>query len=101
MLDYNFLRSKIDFIKYPIVTEKSASLFDSNKYTFLVDKRLNKLEIQLLIEFLFNVKITKVNTLVTAKKQKRLGKYIGYSSIYKKAIVKLAPNNTINLFRDV
>lgn len=101
MVNKNFLRSKIDCIKYPIVTEKSASLFEKNQYTFIVDKNTDKLTIKTAIEFLFNVKVVKVNTCLMPKKKKRLGKYIGYINKHKKAIVKLAPENTINLFPDV
>jgi large subunit ribosomal protein L23 len=101
MLNNNFLASQIDCIKYPIVTEKSASLFEKNQYTFIVDKNTDKFTIKTAIEFLFNVKVIKVNTCLIAKKKNRLGKYIGYSSVNKKAIVKLAPENTINLFPDV
>jgi large subunit ribosomal protein L23 len=101
MVNYNFLQSKIDLIKYPIITEKSASLFEKNQYTFIVDKSINKIEIKKLIEFLFNVKVIKVNTCLLPEKKKRLGKYIGYSRVEKKAIIKLAPENKINLFPDV
>jgi large subunit ribosomal protein L23 len=101
MVNHNFLRSKINCIKYPIVTEKSAGLFEKNYYTFIVDKNTDKLTIKTAIEFLFNVKVIKVNTCLIAKKKKRLGKYIGYTSSYKKAIIKLANNNTIKLFNDV
>ena len=69
MLNNNFLVSKIDCIKYPIVTEKSASLFEKNQYTFIVDKNTDKLTIKTAIEFLFNVKVIKVNTCLIAKKK--------------------------------
>jgi large subunit ribosomal protein L23 len=101
MVNNTSLQLKIDSIKYPIITEKSASLFEKNQYTFIVDKTIDKLEIKMAIEFLFNVKVIKVNTCLIPKKKRRLGKYIGYTSTQKKAIVKLAPENNINLFSDV
>jgi large subunit ribosomal protein L23 len=101
MVNNTSLQLKIDSIKYPIITEKSASLFEKNQYTFIVDKTIDKLEIKMAIEFLFNVKVIKVNTCLIPKKKRRLGKYIGYTSAQKKAIVKLAPENNINLFSDV
>lgn len=101
MVNNNFLRSKINCIKYPIVTEKSAALFEKNQYTFLVDKNTDKFTIKTTIEFLFNVKVIKVTTALMPKKKKRLGKYVGYSANYKKAIVKLASGTNINLFTDV
>ena len=100
MVNNNFLRLKIDSIKYPIITEKSASLFEKNQYSFIVDKTINKLEIKQAIEFLFNVKVIKINTCLVPGKKKRVGKYIGFTSLQKKAIVKLAPESNINLFSD-
>lgn len=97
----SFIKTKICYIKYPIVTEKSASFFEKNQYTFIVEKNTDKFTIKKLIEFLFRVKVVKVNTSLIPLKKKRLGKYTGYTSSYKKAIVKLAKENTINLFPDI
>lgn len=96
----SFLKSEIDCIKYPIITEKSSSLFEKNQYTFLVDKKANKTTIKKAIEFLFNVKVIQINTCLTIKKKKRLGKYFNNPKIYKKAIIKLASGNKINLFSE-
>jgi len=52
------------------------------------------------IEYLFDVKVIKINTCQLPKKKKRVGKYIGWKSHYKKAIVTLAEGNTINLFAE-
>mmetsp|Transcript_22279 Transcript_22279/g.28846 ORF Transcript_22279/g.28846 Transcript_22279/m.28846 type:complete len:102 (-) Transcript_22279:461-766(-) len=101
MVNNKYLRSQIDCIKYPIVTEKSAGLFEKNQYTFLVDRQTDKYTIKTAIEYLFNVKVVKVNTCLMPKKKRRLGKYVGYIPTYKKAVVKLASGNTINLFPDV
>jgi large subunit ribosomal protein L23 len=95
------LLSQIDTLKYPIVTEKSASLFEKNQYTFVFAKQTDKKTIKTVIEFLFDVKVIKVNTFLMPKKKKRVGKYFGYKPSYKKAIVKLAFGNKINLFRDL
>jgi large subunit ribosomal protein L23 len=100
MVNRNSLRLEIDLIKHPLITEKSASLFEKNQYTFIVDKTMNKLKIKTTIEFLFNVKVIKVNTCLVKRKKKRLGKYIGYTNLQKKAIVKLATGNNINLFEE-
>jgi large subunit ribosomal protein L23 len=88
----------IDIIKYPILTEKSTKLSKQNCYTFIVDKKIDKETIKSSIEYLFNVKVIKVNTLNLPLKQRRLGKFIGYRPNYKKTIIKLAPDNTINFF---
>jgi large subunit ribosomal protein L23 len=96
----NYLISKIDCILYPIITEKSAGLFEKNQYTFIVQNNVDKNTIKKVIEFLFSVKVIKVNTSLLPKKKRRLGKYFGYTKSYKKAIIKLASENKINLFSD-
>lgn len=82
-----------DLIKRPIITERSTELMEAGKYVFEVDKRANKTEIRQAIEKLFGVEVEKVNTLRTPGKKKRVGKYAGYTSERKKAIVKLTANS--------
>lgn len=88
----------IHIIKQPIITDKTIRLLDNNKYSFLVHRKSNKPSIKSAIENLFNVKVINVNTCQLPKKKKKVGKYIGYKSQYKKAIVKLQEDDTINLF---
>ena len=95
-----YYRSNIHIVKYPIVTEKSTRLLDNNQYTFMVDRFSNKSSIKIAIEYLFNVKVTKVNTCNLPKKQKRVGKYIGWKSQYKKAIITLSKDDIINVFAE-
>ena len=85
-------------IKYPIITDKATRLLENNQYTFIVDRYSNKLIIKSAIEKLFNVKVISVNTCHLPKKKKRIGKYIGYKSRHKKAIITLSKDNIINLF---
>lgn len=87
-----------EIIKRPIITEQSMKLVESAKYTFEVDKKANKIEIKNAIEELFNVKVTNVNTLNVLPKAKRVGRYQGFKSGYKKAIVTLADGNKIDVF---
>ena len=88
-----------DIIKRPIITEKSMSLKEqSNKYTFAVDPKANKIEIKEAVEAIFNVKVLSVNTLNVAGKAKRMGKYEGKTAAYKKAIVELAEGQRIAAF---
>lgn len=88
-----------EIIKEPIITEKTISIKDSeNKYTFKVDKKANKVEIKKAIEFIFNVKVLKVNTINVIPKRKKVGKYEGFKPAYKKAIVQLAEGNKIDAF---
>lgn len=92
--------SSQQIIKYPIITDKATRILENNQYTFLVDRYSDKPTIKLAIENLFQVKVTKINTCHLPKKKKRIGKYIGWKSNYKKAIVTLSENNVINLFAD-
>jgi large subunit ribosomal protein L23 len=86
-----------DIIKAPVITEKSAKLAEQNVHVFKVDKKANKTQIKQVIEAKFNVKVESVNTLNTRSKAKRVGKHTGKTKTYKKAIVKLAEGNKIEL----
>lgn len=92
------LHSKIDAIKYPLVTDKTTRLLANNQYTFIVDPKISKDKIKEAIEFLFDVKVSKVNTCHLATKKRRVGKFIGTKPHYKKAIVKLNEGYSISLF---
>lgn len=87
-------------IKYPLITDKSTRILETNQYSFIVDRYSNKLTIKTAIEYLFNVKVVKVNTCRLPRKKKRVGKYIGWKPQYKKAIVSLAEGDVINLFTE-
>ena len=89
-----------NLIKYPLITDKATRLLENNQYTFVVDRNANKVTIKNTIEYLFNVKVIKVNTCRLPRKKKRVGKYIGWKPQYKKAIVTLAEGDAINLFTD-
>lgn len=93
-------RNDIHVIKYPIITDKSTRLLENNQYTFIVDRYCDKPSIKSAIEFFFDVKVIKINTCNLPKKQKRVGKYLGCKSHYKKAIVTLSKGNVINLFTE-
>ena len=86
-----------DLIKGPIMTEKSSTLAKDNVITFSVDPKANKTEIKQAIEKIFNVKVENVNTVTVRPKKKRVGKYTGYTSKVKKAIVKLKEGSSIEL----
>lgn len=87
-----------DLLIRPIITEKTSQMMQENKYTFQVPLEANKVEIRQAVEAIFGVKVEKVNTIRVLGKTKRMGKYVGKRSDYKKAIVKLAEGNTISLF---
>jgi large subunit ribosomal protein L23 len=94
------LRKLIDLIKYPIITDKATKLLELNQYTFAINPQSNKSEIKIAIEYLFKVKVISVNTSNIPDKHRKLGKFIGKKSHYKKAIVTLASGNSINLFSE-
>ena len=96
----DFSRSNIQVIKYPIITDKATRLLENNQYSFVVDRYSDKITIKTAIEYLFNVKVVKINTCRLPRKQKRVGKYIGWKPQYKKAVVTLSEGDVINLFTD-
>jgi large subunit ribosomal protein L23 len=87
-----------DIIIRPIITEKSMKLQDTdNKVTFEVKRGSNKTEVKIAIEEIFNVKVESVNIMNCRPKTKRVGKYVGQTSAVRKAIVKVAAGQKINL----
>lgn len=101
----NLPSSKIKVIKSVVITEKSTLQLQNNRfkkkqYTFVVDRYSKKPIIKAEIEYFFKVKVVKINTCLLPRKKKRVGKCLGYKPQYKKAIVTLAEDNTINLFEE-
>ncbi|TLS48347.1 50S ribosomal protein L23 [Paenibacillus antri] len=87
------MKSPYDIIRRPIITERTSELMEDKKYVFEVDRRVNKTEIKQAVEAIFQVKVTSVNTINVAAKPKRYGRYNGYTSEWKKAIVTLSPDS--------
>lgn len=88
-----------DVILAPVVSEKSYDLIEAlNTYTFVVDRRANKTEIRQAVSRVFDVDVLKVNTMNRKGKQKRTGWVVGKRSDTKRALVTLAPGNTIDIF---
>lgn len=90
----------------PLITEKAETLSEErNQYSFVVDKKANKVEIRKAVEALYSVNVESVNTLVMPAKQKnrstRSGILTGRKSSYKKAIVTLADGEVIDHFGDI
>ena len=88
-----------DILIRPLITEKSTQLMEEGKYVFVVAKKANKIEIAKAVAEVFKVKVAKVNTVNVSGKMKRMGRFVGKRSDYKKAIVKLAPGETIEFFQ--
>ena len=85
------MKAAQDIIIRPIITEQATDNLALNKYTFQVGKDANKLEIKQAVEELFNVEVVKVNTVNCDGKQKRMGRFVGKTASYKKAVVTINP----------
>ncbi|MFM1654463.1 50S ribosomal protein L23 [Brevibacillus sp. B_LB10_24] len=87
------MKSQFDLIKRPIITERTTEMMADKKYVFEVPMKANKTEIKQAVEKVFGVKVEAVNTIRVPAKPKRYGKYSGYTSEWKKAIVKLTADS--------
>ena len=93
------MRSPYDVILKPVISERSMGLAPEKKYTFKVASDANKLEIKEAVEKIFGVEVEKVTTISMHKKPRRYGYYYGYTTEWKKAIVKLTEGSkTIEFF---
>ena len=81
----------------PLVTEKATQLSEFNKIVFSVPLSANKIDIKSSIEKIYSVKVLSVNTILLKGKTKRFKGVLGRRNNSKKAIVTLAPGNTIDL----
>lgn len=89
-------------IKKPCLTEKGTKLQDDyNQIVVKVDPGANKIEIMDAVEKLFNVKVAKVRTANMHGKKKKVGKYIGHTSNWKKAVVTLKEGYNIDFRKDL
>jgi large subunit ribosomal protein L23 len=93
-----------DVLVRPVLTEKvNGQIEKTGRYTFVVAKAANKLEVKKAVEEFYGVKVSEVNTLVVPAKNKsrftKAGILKGRKSGYKKAIITLAEGDTIDLFQ--
>lgn len=87
-----------DIILKPIITEDSIDRLPNGKYTFKVAKDATKVEIAKAVESLFGVEVAKVNTISVKGKEKRMGRYTGFRPDWKKAVVTVKGDKTIEFF---
>ncbi|MEI6362186.1 MAG: 50S ribosomal protein L23 [Actinomycetes bacterium] len=87
-----------DILISPVISEKSYSLLDENKYTFVVAPDANKTQIKIAVEQVFGVKVTSVNTLNRAGKRLRTRTGFGKRADTKRAIVTVAAGDRIDIF---
>ena len=90
----------------PLITEKAETLSEGlNKYSFVVDRKANKVEIRKAVEEMYGVAVTSVNTAVMPGKAKnrttKSGILRGRISAYKKAVVTLEEGEEIDFFGDI
>ena len=87
-----------DVIRRPLITEKATKALELNQYTFEVDHRAAKPDIKAAVEKMFDVKVLGVSTMNPPRRTRRIGRFAGKRSQVKKAVVRLAEGNTIQLF---
>lgn len=89
-------------IRRPIITEKgNLQKEENNKVTFEVHPDANKQEIKAAVEKIFKVRVLSVHSLNQRGKMKRVGRFLGKRSNWKKAIVTLGPDDRIEFFEGV
>ncbi len=92
------MKSPRDIVIRPVVSEKSYGALERNSYTFLVEPRANKTEIKEAIQQIWNVRVLSVNTIKRKGKVKRTRLGIGRRPDQKRAMVTLAPGDSIEIF---
>ena len=87
-----------DVIRRPLITEKATRALELNQDTFEVDHRAAKPDIKAAVESLFDVKVVCVSTRNPPRRTRRVGRFAGKRAQVKKAVVRLAEGNAIQLF---
>ncbi len=90
-----------DVLRGPVITEKSTRGSESNQITFRVAMHATKPQIKKAVEELFKVKVRSVNTVILPGKEKRFRGRLGRRSMTKKAIVRLAEGQSIDVMTGV
>ena len=96
------VREAHQIIRRPLITEKGTELKNqANHYLFEVARDANKIEIKRAIESLFRVKVLQVRTISVQGKVKRVGRYVGRTPNWKKAVATLKEGDSIEFFEGV
>ena len=90
-----------EIIRRPVITEKSTTLQDQDRYTFEVAPSATKHQIKEAVQEAFNVSVVSVNTMNVLGKRKRFGPRLSKPKSWKKAVVQVAPGNAITIFEGV
>ena len=89
-------------LKRPLVTEKGTKQKEqANQIVFEVDRRANKILVMNAVESIFKVKVLGVKVINVKGKERRIGRNVGKKPDWKKAIVRIAPGETIEFFEGV
>ena len=96
----------MNILAKPIITEKMTGISEKlHQYGFIVDKRANKLQIKKAVEEMYGVTVESVNTIRFAGKTKsrntKKGLVSGRTDAFKKAIIKLTENQTIDFYSNI
>lgn len=87
-----------DVIKHPVITEKSTAVQAiANQYFFKVDPKATKHDIRRAVEEIFKVRVSDVKTMNVIGKRKRVGRSVGVTSNWKKAMVTLREGDRIEM----
>ena len=93
-------RAARDILIRPLITEESSVLqAEQNKYTFEVHRSATKIDIRNAVESMFDVSVASVRTMNCAGKDRRVGRNVGRRPDWKKAIVKLADGEALDMFK--
>lgn len=96
------MRDPRTVILRPVVTERSTALQeDMRTYTFIVAKDANKLEVRNAVQSLFSVRVESVRTANYQGKWRRVGRSVGRKAAYKKAVVRLAEGDSIDVYEGI
>ena len=109
------MRSPQQFIKRPLLTEKGTRLKETggqaedsldpetlkSQLLFEVARDANKVEIRHAVQKLWNVDVLAVRTSIVRGKEKRMGRFVGKRSNWKKAVVTIAPGQNVEFFEGV
>jgi large subunit ribosomal protein L23 len=91
-----------ELIRRPLITEKATRLKEtSNTVCFEVAVTANKIEVARAVQTLFGVKVVDVRLANRQGKWKRMGRFLGQRKAWKKAYVRLAPDQKIEFFEGV
>jgi len=85
----------LNLIKRQMLTEKTLKLYEKGQYSFLVNKKLSKKMIKSIFENIFEIKIEKIRTSILPHKTKKVGKFLGKITVYKKVILTLKEGESL------